>query len=273
MFIDVWNQSRTLALVGFFLMLVGLAFASGGGCGGGNPPAATSGSISLAWSITDASGQPTACAQVSARSVALRLRNHADGNVVAAAFPCLGSPSTTQVLAGVYDIAIELHAADGTKLATAPDQTGVAIVGGQVRRLSPVVFAVNTQGSLVITVATPATTNCQPVAMNGAGITGSTLTLERADGRSCAPVTFTRSVGSTPRDTYTVSCTSPSVAACFEKNETLTTSLPAGAYKIRVRGKVGAIDCWQRDDILEVPPSGKPLIHALGLARQNIPGC
>jgi len=278
MFLDTsanknWNPFHALALMCVWLVLVVLvAFAIGSGCGGGSPAPSTPGSISLAWSITDLDGQSIACAQVNARSVALRLRNRASGNVVATAFPCQSSPSTTQLAAGAYDITLELHAADGTRLATAPDQTDVTIVGGQLKRLTPVTFAASTKGSLVISVATPATTNCQPVGVNGAGITGTTITLERADG-GCAAVTFVRSVGSTQRGTYTVNCSSPSVAACIEKNETLTTSLASGTYRIHVRGKLGTIDCWQRDDALEVPPPGKPLVRTLGLAHQNIPGC
>jgi hypothetical protein len=130
------------------------------------------------------------------------------------------------------------------------------------------------QGSLVISLATAATTNCQPVGMNGAGITGTTITLVQVSGNGgCAAVTFVRSLGSTQRGTYTVNCSSPPVATCIEKAETLTTSLAPGTYTIHARGKIGAIDCWQRDDTLEVPPPGKPLIHTLGLMHLNMPGC
>ena len=67
-----WNPYRALAITGVWLALVVLvAVAIGNGCGG-TPPAPTSGSISLAWSITDPGGKPFRCAQVGARSVALR---------------------------------------------------------------------------------------------------------------------------------------------------------------------------------------------------------
>jgi hypothetical protein len=268
-----WNPFGAIALMCVWLVLVALtAFTIGSGCGGSSPPPSTNGSISLTWSITDQNRDPTTCTQAGARSVALRLRNRANGNVVAAAFPCEGGPGTTQVAAGVYDIAIELHAADGTTLATAPDQTAVGIVANRVKTLTPVTFAANTKGSLVISLATSATTNCQPVGTNGAGITATTITLQIV-GDGCAPVTFVRSLGGTQRGTYTVNCTSPLVTTCIEKNETLTTSLAAGAYLIRVRGKIGAVDCWTRDDTLEVPPPGKPLTRMLGLVHQNVPGC
>jgi hypothetical protein len=277
MFIDTsvhatWNHWCDLALAGVWLVLMGLiAFASSGGCGN-RPDPAMPGSISLAWSITDLDSQPTTCVQANAQSVALRLRNRSGGNVVAAAFPCANSPSTAQFVAGVYDIAIELDAADGTRLATAPDQTGITITSGQVQRLLPATFVASTQSRVVISLATPATTNCQPVGMNGAGITGTTITLVKV-GDGCAAVTFIRSLGTTQRGTYTVNCSSPSVATCVENNETLTTSLAAGAYTIHVRGKIGAVECWQRDDTLEVPPPGKSLTRTLDLTHQTLPGC
>lgn len=266
------NHWHKLTLASTWFILAGLiVFGGSGGCGGcPNPP--TPGSLSLAWSITDLDGQPTACTQVNAQTVALQLRNRADGKVIAAAFPCANSPSTTQLAAGTYDVAMELHGADGTKLATVPDQRGVAITSGQTTRLVPVTFAVSTQGSLVLSLATPATTNCQSVRGNGAGITGTTITLVRAAG-GCAPVTFVRSLGTTQQGTYTVNCSSPAVAVCVENNETLSTSLAAGTYTIHVRGKIGAIDCWQSDESLVVPPPGKPLIRTLDLVHQNLPGC
>jgi hypothetical protein len=70
-----------------------------------------------------------------------------------------------------------------------------------------------------------------------------------------------------------VNCSSPSVAACIENNETLTTSVTSGTYTIHVRGKIGVTDCWQDDAALEVPLPGKPLTRTLNLALRNIPGC
>ena len=258
-----WRQA-TLALL--------IALVCVAGCGGGNPPPPATGSISLAWSITDLNGQPATCAQAGARSVALRLRNRAGGNVIATAFPCTSNPSTTQVAAGLYDIAFDLNAADGTRLATAPGQTGVAIVAGQVKRLTPITFTVSTQSGLVISLAAPpTTTNCRAVTAGGAGITGTTITLEIVAG-GCAPVTFVRSLGGTQVGTYTVDCSSPAVATCIERNETLTTNVAAGTYSMHAVGKVGPVDCWQGDATLVVAP-GKPLTQTLNLVHQNIPGC
>jgi hypothetical protein len=62
------------------------------------------------------------------------------------------------------------------------------------------------------------------------------------------------------------------VAACIERNETLTTSVAAGTYVAHATGRIGAIDCWQGDATLAVAP-GKPLIQTLNLAHQSSPGC
>ncbi len=240
------------------------------GCPAPTPPA--NGSISLAWSIIDASNAPTTCEQVGARSVALRLRNRAGGSVIATAFPCPSSPGTAQIAPGLYDVSFQLNAADGTQLATVPDQAGVSIVAGQLRPLAPIMFTVSSQGTLVLSLATGATTNCQPTSAGGAGITGNTITLEFVGG-GCSAVTFARRRGAEQRGTYTVVCSSPQIATCIEKGETLTTSLAPGSYLVRARGKVGAVDCWQRDDTLNVPAGGRTLSRTLGLLHVNGPGC
>jgi hypothetical protein len=269
-----WRRLPDPSLLGVGIVLamlvVAISLLSGAGCGGGTPPPAN-GSISLAWSIADLNGQMATCEQFAARSVALRLRNRTSGNVIATAFPCTGSPGTAQITAGRYDIAIDLNTADGTRLATAPDQIGVAIVAGQVQRLTPITFAVSTLNGLTISFAAPpTTTNCGPPA-RGAGITGTTITLERGGG-GCAAVTFVRSRAGRDVGRYTVDCSSPAVAACIERDETLTADVAAGTYLLHATGKIGAIDCWQRDAMVVVSP-GKPLTQMLSLAHQSIPGC
>jgi hypothetical protein len=269
----IWKPYCALAITGVWVMLVALiVFALGSGCGGGSPPPPATGSLSLAWSITHPDGHAVTCADVNARSVALRLLPRAGGDVIATALPCTASPGTAQVAPGVYDVTIELHAANGAKLATAPLQTGVAIVAGRVKTLTPVTFSADPKGILVVSIATPRATNCGSTMTGGAGITGTVLTLGFAVG-GCAPVTFTRMLGNTPRGTYDVRCSEPRIATCVENNETLTTSLAPGDYIIRVRGKLGAADCWQRDDTLTVLGPGQPVTHAVGLVHVNVPGC
>jgi hypothetical protein len=178
------------------------------------------------------------------------------------------------VAAGVYNVTIELHAADGTRLATTPDQANVSIRAGRLTTLAPVRFAATQTFRLVVSLRTPATTNCQSAA-GGAGITGSTVTLERTDFQraGCAAVTFTRALGSTQRGTYTVDCSSPAVAPCIEKNETLTASVPPGNYLIHVGGERATNDCWHRDDAITVAASSTPTTRIVALMHVNGPGC
>jgi hypothetical protein len=267
-----WTPLRALGILAcWLLILIAMAVAIASGCGGNTPPPAN-GSITLTWSIVDRNQKPATCAQVSAKSVALRLRNRASGAIVATAFPCEASPGTAAVAAAAYDVAIELHAADGSKLATAPDQIGIAITAGRITSLAPVTFTANTETSLVLTIATSVATNCQSPP-RGAGITGMSLTLIHGEG-GCAPVTFTRQRGTEQRGSYTVDCGVPRVTECIERDETLTTSVRPGNYALHVSGKLGPINCWVRDDTLQVPPpSNRPLVHPVGLVHQTIPGC
>jgi hypothetical protein len=267
-----WTPFHLLAILGFWLLsVIVLAIAIASRCGS-HSPAPTNGSITVAWSILDRQDNPATCAQVGARTIALRLRNGANGEISAISLPCEASPGAASVAPGIYDIALELRAADNATLATAPEQVSVAIVAGQLTRLTPVIFAASTETSVVLSIKSTAGSNCQPVANGGAGITSATLTLEHA-GDGCAPVTFLRRRGSEPIDKYKVNCSSPLVTQCIAEDETLTASLAPGRYRITVNGNVNAQKCWQRVDELEVPLPGRSLVHELGLVRQDIPGC
>jgi hypothetical protein len=271
-----WSLYHVLGFGGLGLVLLATAvLALIGACTGGSPQPPASGTIALAWSIFDTTSQPATCDQVGARSVALRLRPHAGGNVNATAMPCAPGSGAAQVAPGIYDIAIELHAADGTRLASAPDQTGISITAGRTTRLTPVRFAATMTFGLVASIATSATTNCKATTSGGAGITGTLLTLERIDpGREgCAAVTFSRAQGTTQQGTYKVDCASPSVTTCIENNETLTANVPPGTYLIRVRGKRGTLDCWQGGDKLIVPASSRPTLHTVALMHVAQPPC
>ena len=252
-----------------------------GGCGGcdgpgfpdaATPDATTLGTVSLAWWLIDFDGHPITCDQVAGRTVALQLRNQGGVSGVPASFSCGNSPSVTQAVAsGTYNISFELHGDTGT-LSTVPDQIGVMVTGGVTTVLAPVTFTVDARGSLALAIAAPpATSNCNPTNMNGAGITGTSITLVDAGG-SCAPVTFIRSRGATQLGTYTVNCSSPPVARCVETDETLTVPrLPSGPYTVHVRGSITGVDCWKNDDAIQVPPKGQALNRTLNLAHQD--GC
>jgi hypothetical protein len=241
------------------------------GCPAPAPPA--NGSISVAWSIQSPGGLAVSCDQIGARFAALRLRNRASNAVVATAFPCANSPGTAQVAPGLYDVSFLLNSADGTLLGTAPDQTGVSIVSGRLTQLAPALFTFGDtpKTTLVLRIATSATTNCQSASAGGAGITGNTIFLARSDG-GCAPAMFIRKRGNEQRGTYQVNCSSPEIAPCIEKDETLTTTLVRGSYTIRVAGRIGALDCWVRDDTLDIPVGGV-VSRTLGLQHVTGTGC
>jgi hypothetical protein len=259
------------------------AFAAGCDCNGGGFPAdarmidapAARGTVSLAWSLTDLTGQAITCDDVGASFVSLELRRQASVQGAVASFSCANSPSTSQPIeVGTYEVRFELRGQALTPVAAAP-QNSVVITRDQNTELAPVTFPVDTNGMLVLAVvAPPFTSNCKPGSLQGAGITTNTITLSRAGG-GCAPVTFVRTRGSTQLGTYMVNCSSPQISTCIENDETLTVqSMPSGPYQIHVRGKLGAVDCWANDDSLQVPAQGKARTETLNLAFQaGTPGC
>jgi len=260
--------------------LVLLAMVACDGAGGTATAAqATStcpGSVSLAWSITSSSGQPLTCTQAGATNAALRFQSRTGGTPVFLAFPCANSTGISNLTPGLYDVTTELHDARGARLATAPPQTSVPVAVGRTKVLAPVTFAVGpgAGNSLVaLTLETEGVaSNCQPSSSGGAGITGTTITIVR-DGGGCAPAMFIRNRGGAQIGTYQVNCSSPQIAGCIERDETLTTTglAPAG-YTVHVRGKIGAVDCWAADSHLDVPASGQ-LQTRIVLRRQTAPGC
>jgi hypothetical protein len=265
-----------------FILASLMGLAGCGGCGGGGFPtdaldvdAPATGTVSLAWSVTDIAGQPIPCDQVGASSVFLQLRDPSKVSGSVESFSCQNSPSTSHPLEpGTYGVTFELH---GTALTAvgAPGQSGVVVVPGQDTPLAPITFVVDAKGSLVLALAAPpAASNCKSVGMMGAGITGVSLTLVHT-GDGCAPVTFARSRGATMLGSYTVNCSSPMVTTCIENDERLTVvGMQSGPYTVHVRGKIGAVDCWINDDAFAVPPQGKVLNQTLNLAYQmGTPGC
>jgi hypothetical protein len=241
------------------------ALASSAACGNGASTMEPRGSASASWSITVA-GHSTTCAHVGAASVSLRL-HRGSGADVTSAFPCTDTEGTmSPVTPGAYDATLTLHANDGATLATAPSQGAITIGADQVTALAPVAFTADGRGKLLLSLATLSTrTNCAARDQGGAGITGSRITLvHAADG--CAPVTFTRSRGTTTLGTYMVNCSSPQVTGCIERDETLTIDgLDSGPYVISVGALVGPIQCWAGDDVLSVP-AGASLVKRIQLA-------
>ena len=236
------------------------------------------GSVSLDWSIIGASGQSLTCAQAGATSVALRLQTRTGGTPVFTAFPCANSLGIANVAPGLYDVAIELHDAKGAKLATSPPQASVAVAVGRTKVLTPVTFAVGSGGGgggsrvALSLEAEKVASNCQGSSSGGAGITGTTIFIARSDG-GCAPARLVRSLGGVEIGTYQVNCSSPEIASCVERDETLTTTgLRPDSYTLRVGGKIGPADCWVAESRIDVPATGQ-LDTRLILRRQSAPGC
>jgi hypothetical protein len=248
------------------------ALVCAGGCALPSGATPANGALSVAWSVHAADGVAVPCESVGARFVALRIRNRASGATTATAFPCPNNVGSAQLTPGLYDVSFQLDAADGTRLAIAPDQRGVSLVSGQLTRLTvALTVGATPQSGLVLSLATSATSNCRSAAAGGAGINGNTIDLEFAAG-GCAAMKFTRRLADQVVGTYTVNCSSPQIAACIEKNETLTASLKPGGYVVRARGKIGAVDCWQVDDKIDIP-AGSTVSHTLALLPTHGPGC
>ena len=250
-----------------------LALASSPACGSCSPDTSARGTASAAWSI-NLLGRSATCARVGATSVSLFLHSRASGIDVTSTFACTDTEGTTSpVAAGTYDATFTLHAADGAILATAPTQASVTIGADQVAALALVAFAVPDRGKLSLSLAALSTrTNCMPPDKGGAGITGELLVLENAGG-GCAPVTFVRSRGTTTLGTYTVNCSSPQVASCIERDETLTVEgVNSGPYVISVIGLIGPTRCWSGVDVLSVP-AGASFAKPIQLAPDGAVGC
>jgi hypothetical protein len=249
-----------------------IALVCASGCAPPSAATPANGALSVSWSVHADTGVAVSCESVGARFVALRIRNRASGATTATAFPCPSNVGSVQLTPGLYDVSFQLDAADGTRLAIAPDQRGVSLVSGQLTRLTVALTVGATPSSgLVLSLSTTATSNCRSPTAGGAGITGTTVTLERGAG-GCAPVTFTRRLADRVVGMYTVNCSSPGVIACLENTETLTASFAPGRYVVRARGKVGPIDCWQTDDTINVP-AGSVVSHTAALLPTHGPGC
>jgi hypothetical protein len=259
--------------------LLGVVVASACGDGGGFPDARgpdappVGGTFTLAWSLADDGGAPVSCEQVGALTLTVIARNTQIAGGLTEVFSCsTGMGQSQAMLPGTYNLQFELHGASGV-LATAPSQHDVVITSGQDTALTPLAFELDATGGLALTLSAGSGGNC---GAGGAGIQNMTITLHHSGDQSCAPITFAISAGAShPAGTYTVNCAAPVLAPCIESDQTLSaTDVPSGAYTIRVRGKVGGIDCYTNNDGIQVPPLGEVLMRTLNLSHAaTTPGC
>jgi len=227
------------------------------------------GAASLAWTVTNTSAQPIACAHVGALTASLLLHSASTGDTELP-FPCAAGAVTTPLVdAGTYDATLMLRAAGGALVAAGPTQPSLTIIAGQITALAPVVFALDPQGPMILSLAAIGTHgNCA----GGAGITGNRVTIAHAGG-GCAPFTLTRMRGGVAVGTYVVVCSSPQIATCIETDETLSvTGVASGPYVVSAAGLIGPIGCWSTNEAVEVA-AGTSLVHVLQLEHQANQGC
>lgn len=267
-------------------VVLSAALLAGCGGGGGFPDAVpiddppTPGTFSLMWSLKDTSGNTITCDEISAQAVTVTTRNRAQQGGATEVFVCSTLAGTSQgLVAGTYDLDFELGGPPALGvLATAPKQMGVVIPVGNNVPIQPIMFTVDATGNIKLNIsANKPGGNCGTTANNGAGITGMTLTLQRAGSGTCAPVTFTYpGNGTLPGGSYTVDCASPRVAPCIEADQQLSVSgVKSGNYQLHIRGKIATVDCFTNDDSLPVPPLSKDVMRNLNLASApaGTPGC
>src|SRR5690349_6763336 len=107
-------RSAAPAATAVFVLTAALAGGGCEGCEGGGlvdaqPDVQAPGTISLAWSLTDANGAPITCDQVGAVAVSMEIREIDAATGAPAAFTCSTGSGTTQALApGTYQVDIEL---------------------------------------------------------------------------------------------------------------------------------------------------------------------
>jgi hypothetical protein len=243
-------------------------------CDPATPP--PQGAAAIAWSIAGSGGRHQACSAVGAASVSLLLHPHRGGDAIAS-FPCAdGQGITHAVAAGAYDATLTLRSETGAVIATGPTQLGVAIEGTAPVTLAPVVFTVSPTGRLSLAMTTLGTdSNCGALATRGAGITATTIAIERIDSHSCTPALLLRTRGDgTSNGAYLVNCFRPTPTTCIERDESLTTgTLAAGDYTVRANGLRDNAVCWSAARTFTIPGGGAQADVALQLTAATGPGC
>ncbi len=286
--IPVRNGERRAVIIALALIADAVFSAVSGcqGCQGSPPPDARvhdakdaepdpgTGTISLASSMIDLSGSPIGCDRINPGETLLRMRS-ASGSPDESeiSLPCeISSVTSPPVAAGIYNVTPELNSS-GELLATAPDQNNVAVWSGIDTMLLPVKFIVDATGGLAISIKVESTSsNCQPIAQGGAGITSATITLTHPGG--CAPIALIRKRGNVTIGQYLINCSTPMVATCIEADETLVASgLASGPYTIHIAGRFLARECWRHDGPLQIPAGERVLSTTLILNDQGITGC
>jgi hypothetical protein len=233
------------------------------------------GAASISWSIAGSGGRHQPCAAVGASSVTLLLHPRSGADAIAS-FPCADERGTTHLITtAAYDATLTLRSDTGAVIATGPTQS-VTLDGSQTIPLTPVVFTVSSTGRLSLAMTTLGTdSNCGPLATRGAGITATTIAIERVDSHSCTPALLIRTRGDgASNGAYLVNCFRPTPTTCIERDESLTTgALAAGDYTVRANGLRENAVCWSAARTFTIPGGDAQANVALQLAPASNPGC
>jgi hypothetical protein len=255
-----------------------LAFAGACDSGGGFIDASDpNGAFAVRWGLQDTNQRPIQCDEVGAVTMRVAAQSRIGASSDVELFRCSQTSATSQgVPAGRYDADFELDDVSG-KIASSPSQLAIDIHAGQTTQLQPLTFSIDATGTLSLSIASGQPGgNCGATAMNGAGITGTTIVLRHVSG-SCAPTEFAYPADSMlEAGNYELSdCQRPPAAPCIEADQPLTVSgVASGRYTIDVRGMIGSVDCWSLTSQLVVPPLGRTLTQTLMLAyATGTPGC
>ncbi len=257
--------------------VVVLALVAGCGDAGGFPDAAVpdappTATFSLTWSVVDGDNQPVDCDRIAASSMTVLPHNKVFEGGETQIFGCdTGMGQSQDVVAGFYDMDFELSGASGL-LATGTPLRNIEIPAGTNTVLPPLIFQVQADGALALKLASNRTAGNCAAPTGGAGIDGVSIGVIRTRDSACLPVTFNISAGLTePAGVYTTSCPQLDyIGGCIDSDQTLSVSgVPSDTYQIRVRGKIGATNCWLNNDTIQVPPLGQTLTRTLNLAHQS----
>jgi hypothetical protein len=259
-----------------------LALCSALAACGGDDPAADAGPIdsgppggtfSLTWTLADPSGGPLDCADVAGTTVVVT-GVPIDGAVgFNEVFTCsTGSGTSTAVVAGTYNLTIDLRTTGSVSLLAAPVTiSSVVITSGGSTAAGDAVFTVDPTGALTfkLGVATGGS-NCG-APPNNAGIVDLRMELSDGDGTCLDGVAIEVGAGGGAGGTYTTDCATPPTVACIENDQTLSVApRRSGPYTLKVTARTdGAdgdaaepIDCYRRTQSFQIP--GNQLTLSLG---------
>lgn len=227
------------------------------------------GTFSLAWSLTDtADAMAVTCDDVNATTVTITVREQGASSGSVEVFNCNSGSATSRPYApGTYVLTFELRGSAGL-IAMAPPRNDVVVTSTTDNPIGVVDFQMDANGGFSIDLTSMGTTtNCDPVAGGGGGITTVELTLIRDS--TCVPFTYTAGAAS-----GTTTCPATGVA-CIERTVTIDAAdLEAGRYQLDVIGNIGAAECWLGSAAIRVPIEGAVGSFMMILMYQPlVPGC